>query len=358
MKTLHVFVVSLLLFAFKYPGHGQNYVADNMPPFAVPENPSPAIPDASAWPSTPIDWCSSVRIFPEWITNNHTGEVTVKTHGVIAMGSGLNYIDESGTWRESEDLLEMLPDGTAAARRCPNKVFLNPLLSAATGIKIVTKSNLVFNAYPLGVFFYDPTTGKRQLLAPLQNGVKGTFVPPNRMVYPSAFHSALMDADLRITVTKGAMECDTIITRPPTVSPQTYSMEPSTTLLQVQHAWSTPAPPKLGQSFLPGGVSDTSIDFGDLTFAPGRFFDWDGGTSDTSTPAQINVVAGNDHPVAKSWQVRLDSMRQVFWRGFVQQQGGSEMGKTAGFGVPTVFGEASDSGLNRSKRREEVSSAD
>jgi hypothetical protein len=228
----------------------------------------------------------------------------------------LNYLDNSGEWRESEDLIELMPDGGAAALRCPNKVLFSPTLSANAGIKIVTKSNLVFTAYPLAVLFYDPSTGKRQLLATFKDGVKGQFVPPNRMIYPSAFHSALLDADLRITVTRGAIEWDTIVTRPlpATVTPQTYSMNPSTTLFQVQHAWTTPFPPKLGQITV-SGMDDTSIDFGDLQFAPGRSFAWDGSAPDTNTPARITVMGGNDHPVAKSWQNGSPSVlsESVLW---------------------------------------------
>jgi hypothetical protein len=198
-----------------------------------------------------------------------------------------------------------MPDGGAAARRCQNKVFFTPTLSAKTGIQIVTKSNLTFTAYPIGVFFHDQTTGKRTLLAPFQNGVKGQFVPPNTYVYPSAFHSALMDADLRIIVTKGAIAWDTIVTRalPATVTPRSYFMDPSTTLLQVQHAWATPFPPTLGETSVPG-ISDTSIDFGDLQFGSGRVFDWDGAAKrDDTTPAKISVAAVSDQPpVAKAWQ--------------------------------------------------------
>jgi hypothetical protein len=63
------------------------------------------LPDPSSWASRPIDWSSSVRQFPQALTNNLTGEVTIEMRQVIAVGDGLNYIDETtGAWRDSEDL--------------------------------------------------------------------------------------------------------------------------------------------------------------------------------------------------------------------------------------------------------------
>src|SRR6516162_573766 len=124
MKTVGRVLLVVVVCFFACSTYGQ--IDDDMPkiPSALLTVSSTPLPDPSTWSSTPIDWSSSVRQFAEAITNNETGEVTTEMRQVIAVGDGLNYIDETtGAWRESEDLIEMLPDGTAAASRCPTKVF-------------------------------------------------------------------------------------------------------------------------------------------------------------------------------------------------------------------------------------------
>lgn len=287
-------------------------------PLPKPAFTSQALPDPAFWANSPIDWSSSAKEFPQWITNNQTGEITVQNHRVIAVGNGLCFIDSNGVWQASEDLISLTPDGGAAALQLPNKVFFGPTLSATNGITLLTMSNLVFSTAPVGVYFYDPTSGKEQLLAALQSGVAGELLPPNRIIYPNAFQSAVLQADLRITVTKGAMECDTIITHQPKVSPQTFSMNPSNTLLQVRHVWTTPTIPNVtpGQTAV-AGVGDSRIDFGDFRFVRGRAFAWDGGTpADTNTPAQIDFINANpDEPVGKAWQNGSPSIltESVLW---------------------------------------------
>jgi hypothetical protein len=110
------------------------------------------LPEPEAWPGTPLDWCSTARQFTQWITNNQTGEVTTHTPEIIQVGGGLNYLDAAGIWRESKDLIELTPDGGAASLQGPNKVFFNPSLSPTPGegLKIITRSNLVFATYPTG----------------------------------------------------------------------------------------------------------------------------------------------------------------------------------------------------------------
>lgn len=128
MKTnyvLEVFSITLALSAF-----GQ--VHDNLPrtPDYPPAFSAAPIPDPSQWANTPVDWFNSIRQFPQSITNNQTGEVTLRVRQVTAVGNGLNYIDSNGAWRQSQDIIELAPDGGAVAIRAPNKVFFSPTLSS------------------------------------------------------------------------------------------------------------------------------------------------------------------------------------------------------------------------------------
>src|SRR2546428_5171324 len=60
---------------------------------------------------------SSSMEWTERLTNAVTGEVKERNHSYVKVGTGLNYQDESGTWRESQNLIELMPDGSAAALR-------------------------------------------------------------------------------------------------------------------------------------------------------------------------------------------------------------------------------------------------
>jgi hypothetical protein len=295
----------LALAAFGVSRAQEKYMPGTLPPTA-PFSGQP-LPDPSLWADMPIDWLSSVRAFSQWLTNNQTGEVTVQVHRIVQVSSGLNYVDPSGNWSESQNLIELTPSGGAAAQRCPNKVYFQSSLSSASGgITIITRSNLVLSTHPVGVYYYQSDTGKEVLLAPLADSVSPTLQPPNRILYESAFHSDLLEADLRITCTRSGLECDTVIRRQPAARPESFGLNPSRTLLQVRHAWIVAAVPALVSKEIPGELSDTTIDFGDILFAPGRAFAWDGAEMETNTPAQIILVPpGRDKsqvPVGKAWQ--------------------------------------------------------
>jgi len=323
MKTRHAFVI----LAASLCSAGAQVIGDQTPPAQITNQFSfSALPDPSTWPGTAIDWCSTARQFTQWITNNQTGQVTTRTPQFVEVCGGLNYLD-SGTWRESKDLIELTPDGGAAMLQAANRIYFNSSLTATMdgAIKIVTRSNILFNTYPMGVYYYDQAAGKEVLLAPLQGSTPGTLQPPNRVLYPSAFHSPLLEADLRITCTKAGIECDTIITKKPKSAPDAFGLDPSTTLLQVRHAWFTTALPRSVVIKLDSDLIDTGIDFGDMLFAPGRAFAWDGASvADTNVPAQISFLSeetnSTDVTVGKTWQPGNPNIltESVRWNDVVQ----------------------------------------
>jgi hypothetical protein len=149
-------------------------------------------------------------------------------------------------------------------------------------------------------------------------------LPPNQVLYTGAFHSPLLEANLRITCTRAAMECDVIITKRPKYGPEAFGLSPSTTLLQVRHAWSTTTPPGSLAARQNTDLLDTVIDFGDILFAPGKAFAWDGGGStDSNAPAEINfAIWDSDNPqvpVGKTWQSGNPSIltESVHWKDIV-----------------------------------------
>jgi len=58
---------------------------------------------ALPWISTPIDTMSTEHMAIESVTNLATGEVTQKTHRYISFGTGLNFTNNQGIIKESEE---------------------------------------------------------------------------------------------------------------------------------------------------------------------------------------------------------------------------------------------------------------
>ena len=178
---------------------------------SVPDT-EPAAPSTLAWQATPCDGLSTAWQATELVTNAVTVVVTTKQHKFIEVASGLNYLDPAtGQFQPSQDVIELTADGGAAAVHGPGKLYVEPNLNTAGAITLVTVSNRVFQTRPLGLFFYDATTGQAQLLAPVQDCV-GELVPPNQVVWKSAFGPL---ADLRLTYTKSAIESDVVLRQQP-----------------------------------------------------------------------------------------------------------------------------------------------
>jgi hypothetical protein len=272
-----------------------------------------AFPDPLTWPVTARDGCSTTRQFTGSVTNLLTGEVTPQTHTVIQVATGLNYQDASGTWQESQDLIVLTPDGGAAALQGPLNLYFSPAgLSSDTALTIITPDQQALTARVQGVYLFDSQSGQSSLLAAPSDSAVAELLPPNQIIYRSAFNSDVFQADLRYTYTKAGFESDVIITRQPKTSPEDCGLNPATTLLQVRHQWqNAPAPAGLRQITVGqetgGEMPDQFIDLGEMFFPPGRALVTDGTSStDTSVPAQIGAAnpqsAGAGVPVGKEWQ--------------------------------------------------------
>src|SRR6266568_6428680 len=145
---------------------------------------------------------SSTVEWTELLTNAVTGEVTQQNHRYVTVGTGLNYQDESGQWRPSEDLIELQPDGSAAALRGPHKIHFSPNLNTAGAISLTTASNRVFRSHPLALYYLNAQTGERALVARVKDSI-GELHPPNQLVYPDCLEGA--KADYRVTYTNDVM---------------------------------------------------------------------------------------------------------------------------------------------------------
>jgi len=276
---------------------------------AVPENLRVTARDAN----------SSTVAWTERLTNAVTGQVTQQNHSYVMVGTGLNYQDESGAWRESRDLIELLPDGSAAALRGPNKVGFNPNLNTPDAVRITTFSNRVFRASILGIYYFDAATGQSALVATVQDAI-GEFLPPNQIVYRDSFKG--LKADVRVTFTKSAFESDLILLEKP-LPPEDFGLSSQSARLEIWHEWlDAPAPdkqvntlkqetdPQRRQTMVEPDLIDETLDFGDLWLPLGKAFEWTTPTGrGTNEPAQARVVDPSPDPnqvlVGKRW-LRLE----------------------------------------------------
>ena len=114
-----------------------------------------------------------------------TGAVTSRTNRYVELASGLNYLSDpsTGQWAPSEDLIELMPDGSAAALKGPTKLYLQPNLNSFGAVTIVSADGAVFQSRPIGLFWYDPASGNASLIARAQDCV-GELEPPNQVVVP------------------------------------------------------------------------------------------------------------------------------------------------------------------------------
>jgi len=263
----------------------------------------------AAPPSAPLSWqitardtFSTTHEATETVTDAVTGEMTNRVHRYIAVGSGLNYLDETGQWVASQDLIELTADGGAAAIRGPTKVLFKANLNNPGAITLTTVSNRVVRTRPVGLAYYDVASGRAVVLSTLKD-CGGELLPPNQVVYKSAFAS--LEADVRYTATKAAFESDVILRQKPP-PPEAFGLNPRTTRLEVWHDFGeAPSPNRKARPLTPD-LADEILDYGDLWFPTGAAYWSDGSVArDTNTAASIRIPdfrPGSDLvPVGKSW---------------------------------------------------------
>lgn len=165
-----------------------------------------------------------------------TGQDSGRTY--IEVGAGLTYLDDSGQYQDSRDVIDLLPNGGAASLYAPTKTYFSPNLNEG-GISLVTASNHL-QLRPLGLFYYDAASGKMARISTVCDSI-GELQPPNQVIYKSAM--APLRADFRLTATRAATESDLIILQQPR-PPEAYGLNPATTRLELWHAVTSDIEPR------------------------------------------------------------------------------------------------------------------
>jgi len=216
-----------------------------------------------------------------------------------------------------KDLIELLPDGSAAALRGPHKIHFSPNLNTAGMISLTTVSNRVFRSHPLAIYYLNAETGERALVARVKDSI-GELHPPNQLVYPDCLEGAQgrLPVDLqqvgngsRLGALGAASATENVLwtvnLRSVRLEWVTEFLDPPTPQIKAR-ILKQETDAALRQSMAEPDLIDETLDFGDAWFPLGRAFEWDGATrSDTNTPAEIRAFNPasdtNQVAVAKRW---------------------------------------------------------
>jgi hypothetical protein len=225
----------------------------------------------SPTPSTVVSRAANSRV---WTQTNYevlpTGKVVPQTHQYTELASGLCYQqNQNGPWLDSQEQINILPDGSAAATNGQHQVYFPADIYRGAIIAVAPDGNIL-QSQPVGLSYDDGTS--TVLIAELTNSV-GQLISTNQVIYTNAFVG--LSADLVYTYTKAGFEQDVILEGQPP-APDVYGLNPQTTRLQVITEFLNPPTSAIATRVLPAqaavSVTDETPSFGNMTMIPGRAF--------------------------------------------------------------------------------------
>lgn len=230
----------------------------------------------------------------EWLkvttTTNLQGQVTVRTNvGYVETATGLNYLDPgSGQWLPAKEEIDGYPGGGIATNGQTTVIFEN---NANTAVAVdMAVGGKRWQSHVIGLSYLDLATGSNVLIAEVLD-CQGVIVPPNSVVYQSAFTD--FKADLVYNYTKAGLSQWVVLRERPPL-PENYGLSSASTVLQVLTEFVASPQPNVRQNEVPsiagGTLSDQNLDFGVMSIGPGQAF-----------ATGEDPLAGI--PVAKQWAV-------------------------------------------------------
>lgn len=287
MKTVRCLVIGLLAVGLSALAQEKALEGELGMPLeerVVPEDLAVRDPNSRAAPlplqAVARDWISTQwRASGVW-SNEVTGTSVEITRGYTELADGLNYLDEDGRWRASEDVIELTEAGAAAVRG-PVKVFFDGNLNSEEAVRLVGRSGRAVRIRPVGLFYYDAASGEAVALGRVRD-CQGELVPPNRVVYRSVLEG--LEADLMWVWTRSWFETDLVLKERPR-PPEAYGLRNRTTRLEMWHEVLEAPPVTRTQEVLEGEADpalraamvepdlvDETLDFGDFTLRKGYGF--------------------------------------------------------------------------------------
>jgi hypothetical protein len=216
------------------------------------------------------------------------GQIIQKKHHYTELATGLCY-QQNGQWLDSQEVINILPDGSAAATNGQHQAYL-PADIYNGSITLVTPDGLQLRSRPIGLSYDDGTN--TVLFAELTNSV-GQLLGSNQIIYTNAFVG--IDADLLYTYRKGGFEQDIVFRKQPP-APEQFGLNLGNTRLQVLTEFlDSPIPVESVSAVNPrDGLQDSALAFGATKMKPDKAFLM-GDAGQKSDANQIHVY--------KSWVV-------------------------------------------------------
>ncbi|MBU6401593.1 MAG: hypothetical protein KGS61_14850, partial [Verrucomicrobia bacterium] len=146
------------------------------------------------------------------LTNYLTGATVDNVEQYVELDNGACYLDASGQYVDSLDLIELTPTGAAAVHG-QTKAYFAPNINTAGAITLVTTSGQTFKWHPLGLYYRDVASGQVALIAPIKDTI-GVLVPPNTIIFSNAFSG--LNASILLTYAHNGFEQSVLLSeRPP-----------------------------------------------------------------------------------------------------------------------------------------------
>lgn len=198
-----------------------------------------------------------------------SGQIVSRIQSYKELATGLCYHPpgQSDKWLDSQEAINILPDGTGSATYGPHQAFL-PVDIANGTVRLVTPDGLQLQSQPVGLSYDDGAS--TTIIAELTNSV-GELISSNQVLYPNAFSG--IDADLLYTYRKSGFEQDVIFRAQPP-APEKFGLDSANTRLQLLTEFFNPPSPT--ESADPvnseNGLQDTTLAFGNARMAQGKAF--------------------------------------------------------------------------------------
>lgn len=235
----------------------------------------------------------------------------VTNRSYVHIEPGLHFLDEQGGLRESQDLIELTPDG-AEARHGQIKVKFAPDITTSGAIDIETPEGNHLRGAPLGLSYYDAKSGESVLIAETKSTI-GEIIPPNRLVYRNFLDD--IEADVVYEYKKGGF-MQLVLIKEKLPPPSFYGLSDESSRLEVMTEFSDSPQPvqhpsKIRKeedqvkraSMVEPDFNDTTLSFGRVLVPRGTAF---GVFDDDQEPTRR-------HPVGKHWQELPEEARSVLF---------------------------------------------
>ncbi|MDE3100008.1 MAG: hypothetical protein KGJ88_11100 [Verrucomicrobiota bacterium] len=194
------------------------------------------------------------------------GTVRPRTGRYMELATGLNFKDKNGKWTPSKEVIDLLPDGSAAALSGGTKVWFSSDISQGA-VTVETPDGLMLRDEPVALVMED---GKNSVIIGVITNSVGELAAANEVVYPNAFEG--VGASVEYVYRLSGLEQDVVL-QSQLPDPQSLGLSASARVEVVSEFWTTNEPEEtVGAVDAESGLSDTTLKFGGTVFVPGRAY--------------------------------------------------------------------------------------